>query len=144
MRFSIQLDGSGCYSSKRIGTYVSVQNSGFAATGPFSVTFDGSLMLRVAGGLQAGQSTLLWFDSYPIQASATADSGNEVTESDENNNTLTQLLPIPTPPLTCKTATPGPTQPPTVTLIPTIKITPGLILPRVSLPLVLADLVVKR
>jgi glucose/arabinose dehydrogenase len=156
MQISIQFDGNGCYTSTLYGTYVTVQNAGLGNAGPFSVTLNGAPM-RVGGGLNAGQSTRLWFPAeYPI-ASAVADSDNEVTESNETNNTRTEMLPIPTLPPPCSTATPtrtpSPTRTPTrtPTLRPgqptatatrtptrTVTVPPGTIVPRVSLPLVLA------
>ena len=146
MYTSIQFEPNGCYTSTTLGTYVTLQNSGVANTGPFSVTLN-DLTLRVSNGLQAGQNTTLWFDRYYFETSATADSGNEVTESDETNNTLTQMLPIPTLPLPCTTVTAThtptptstrtPTRTPTLSPTPTIK--PGPISPRVALPLVYAN-----
>jgi hypothetical protein len=130
MRISIQFDANNCYTSTNLGTYVTVQNIGQANAGAFTVTLNNSLSLRVAAGLTASNSVTLWFPTQAFSTTATADSGNEIAESNELNNTLAQILPIPTLPPPCKTATP--------TRTPTVTTTPGPVSPRAHLPLVLA------
>ena len=109
-----------------LGLRVTVTNSGGAAAGTFSVTANGGSPQTVSG-LAAGASTSLWFPSYVSGGpnSATADSAGQVAESNESNNTLSQMLPIPTPPF-CPTATPtgGPTATPTRTPTRTPTATP--------------------
>ncbi|GAB4109141.1 MAG: hypothetical protein OHK0022_61570 [Roseiflexaceae bacterium] len=104
-----------------LGLRVTVANNGGAAAGSFSVTANGAS--QTVTGLAAGASTSLWFAGYVSGSpnTATADSGNQVAESNENNNTLSQLLPIPTAPF-CPTATP--TRTPTATATPTRTPTP--------------------
>jgi subtilase family serine protease len=84
------------------------QNIGSADAGPFVVEVN-SAQQTVASGLHAGQTDTLWFPEcvYPGENTAFVDAAFQVTESNENNNQLSQLLPIPTLPPTCTpTSTP--------------------------------------
>ncbi len=100
-----------------MGLNVTIANTGNAAAGPFSVTANGGPSTTVAG-LAAGASISVWLPSYLSGApnTATVDSANQVVESNEGNNTLSQMVAIPTPPY-CPTATPTvtPTHTPTPT-----------------------------
>ncbi|HEU4326732.1 MAG TPA: glycoside hydrolase family 3 N-terminal domain-containing protein [Roseiflexaceae bacterium] len=132
-RMAISSQTGGCPAAP-LGLRVTVANTGGAAAGSFSVTANGAS--QTVAGLAAGASTSLWFPSYVSGGpnSATVDSGGQVAESNESNNTLSQMLPIPTPPF-CPTATPtrtptatptsGPTITPTRTPTPTATPTPG-------------------
>ena len=99
-----------------------------ANAGAFAVDVNGGHQAAVSSGLAAGATTSVWIGHYlPGQNTATVDAGLEVAESNENNNSLTQQLPIPTLPPTCTpTATHTPTVTPTPTITPTeTPITPG-------------------
>jgi len=95
---------------------VIVTNTGAAAAGPFAVTANGS-QTQTVNGLAAGANLALWFSNFTTigNNTATADSNNQVAESNESNNTLSRWLPIPTP-LSCPTVAPGT---PTATPVPT-------------------------
>ncbi|MCI0850069.1 MAG: dockerin type I repeat-containing protein, partial [Chloroflexi bacterium] len=70
----------------------------------------------VGAGLGSGMKASLWFSGFLSgENSATVDATNQVMELDETNNTLTQLVPVPTLPPTC---TPPPTFTPTPTPTP--------------------------
>jgi len=105
----------GCYEpGAPLGVRVTVQNAGSADAGPFAVEANGAQQM-VAQGLRAGQSLALWFNgyAYPGDNRAVADPTLLVEESNEQNNVLSQQLPMPTPPPVCSpavTATVAPTQ----------------------------------
>jgi hypothetical protein len=115
LRISDNASG-GCISGPSpLGLLVTVANTGASAAGSFAVTANGSPAQTVSG-LAAGASTTLWFAGYQSSGpnTATVDSANQVAESNETNNTLSQQVPVPTPRPTC-TAT---TAPPTATSSP--------------------------
>ena len=126
MSISFLLGANGCYSETTLGTYVNFRNGGDAHAGAFTVTLNG-ISQRVPSGLNIGESGQLWFNSGQTNATAEIDAGHEIAESNEANNTLSQMLPIPTQPLPCKTAT------------PTFTPTPGPITRRAYLPVVLKE-----
>lgn len=70
-------------------TTVTVKNQGTDAAGPFNVTLTGEGTVRFTDGLAAGASEMRGIPSPNCFAPhhAVADSGNEVVESDETNNT---------------------------------------------------------
>ena len=113
--------GSDCnWRGKQIGTRVWVKNIGGGDAGPFVVELvlgTNSWQKTVSSGLAAGQTTAVWFpeDAYGTgyPTTATADATLLVTESNEENNTLSEYVPVPTPPVTC-TPTPTPTPRPGV------------------------------
>ena len=130
---AIGLEQAGCLppGGAPLGVRVTVRNQGAAAAGSFAVDVNGARK-TVSGGLAAGASTSLWFSGYTNPSSATVDSTFLVAESNESNNQLTQMLPVPTPPPSCTatpTATGGPTSTPTLTatatpIVPTRTPTP--------------------
>lgn len=93
----------------QLGIRVYLKNNGTGNAGAFVVDVNGAQQ-TVSGGLAAGQTTSLWFagyKSFPTPNNAYVDFTNLVVESNESNNSLSQLLPIPTPPPNC-TPTPTP------------------------------------
>ena len=93
----------------RYGISVLVENIGLARTGPFIVDLNNTQQ-QVDDGLAAGQHIQLHFTgtSPSGRYEAAADSTNQIVEREENNNTLTFLVPTPTSLLLC-TSTPTPT-----------------------------------
>lgn len=89
---------------------VVVENIGSVNATAFVVDMN-STRKEVKQGLEAGQQITLHFAGTTPSGryDATADSMNQVVESDEDNNTLSFLAPTPTPPLLC---TPTPTSTP--------------------------------
>ena len=121
-RMAIASRTTGCPQGP-LGLRVTVTNLGTAGAGPFTVTAN-SNPPQTLPGLGPGASVTLWFSAFVTFSpnTATADAANQVAESNESNNTLSQILPIPTP-LYCPTVTPGtpsPTYTPTPTRTPTI------------------------
>ena len=100
---------------------VVVANIGaFPANGTFSVSVSGSLAQTV-NGLAAGQSVTLTFSAG--SNTATVDSTNVITETNETNNSLSGNFGVPTQAHTCTPTGPTftPTRTPTIgTLTPTI------------------------
>ncbi|MEE8163357.1 MAG: zinc-ribbon domain-containing protein, partial [Anaerolineae bacterium] len=120
----IQLEtGDDCdYTSTALGVRVWVENIGGGDAFPFVVDVNGSQQ-DISSGLEASQVISTWLaDAYTWAAEYTAfvDATFLVEESNEDNNQLTQFLPIPTLPPTCTpTATPMPAAIPSSTLVPT-------------------------
>ena len=100
----IEMEAIGvCYEpGAPLGIRVEVENIGAADAGPFNVEANGVQRL-VPEGLPAGQMIPLWFEGYryPDANSVLIDATALVQESDEGNNSLSQPLPIPTPPPVC-------------------------------------------
>jgi hypothetical protein len=97
---------------------VVVSNIGSGNAGAFVVAF--GAQTQSVSGLGAGQQVTLSFSALSV-GTATADSTNLVAESNENNNSLSAQLPVPTQAFTC-TPTRGPSLTPTRT--PTLTNTP--------------------
>ena len=96
-----------------------MRNSGAANAGAFVVRLNGSD--QSVASLAAGQQTEVWFPSYTVNSTATVDPNNQVTESNESNNSLTTSLPVPTLPLCPATVVPTTPVPP----IPTTPVPPA-------------------
>jgi glucose/arabinose dehydrogenase len=104
---------------------LTVQNIGTAASGPFVVDVNG-VQQTVSGGLAAGQTLQMSFPGVAGTNVATVDATNLVAESDETNNTRSQVSPTMTPPPVCTPTPPPPQSPtPTSTATPTRTPTPG-------------------
>mgnify|MGYP001472130099 CR=1 FL=1 len=100
--------GSDCgYTSTQLGVQAVIANVGSSGAGPFQVAVNGT-PVGVPGGLPAGQTTAVWAGGYawPDTNTGLADSEDQVLESNEGNNLLSQMLSVPTLPPTC---TPVPT-----------------------------------
>jgi hypothetical protein len=109
MGITLETGGDCNYTSTQLGVRVWFQNIGSADAGPFVVEVNGAQQ-TVTSGLHTGQTDTLWFPEYvyPGENTAFVDASFQLTESNENNNQLSQFLPIPTLPPTC-TPTPTPT-----------------------------------
>jgi len=107
MGITLETGGDCNYTSTQLGVRVWFQNIGRADAGPFVVEVNGAQQ-TVTSGLHTGQTDTLWFPEYvyPGENTASVDASFQVTESNEDNNQLSQVLPIPTLPPTC---TPAPT-----------------------------------
>ena len=123
---SIRIDletGDACnYTSTQLGVRVSIENDGGGDAGSFVVDANGAQQ-TIPSGLAAGQTAWLWFPGYVLSGEnrVTVDATNQVQESSEANNTLSQMVPIPTLPPTC---TPPASDVPTDTPTPTPSSTP--------------------
>jgi len=102
----IELQNTACLlPGAPLGVRVFVTNSGQAAAGNFVVTVNG--VTQTVNGLAAGQTTGIFFTGLGNPVTASVDSTGTVTESNENNNSRSEMVPEPTAPLSC-TVTPTP------------------------------------
>lgn len=97
-----------------VGLRVSVTNSGQAAAGSFVVKFNDAQ--QTVNGLAVGETKTVFFSGYSNQTGAaitvTVDPNGAVAESNEQNNSRTEQVAVPTQPLPC---TSTPTTTPTAT-----------------------------
>jgi hypothetical protein len=105
-----------CGDPTTLGLTVGMANSGGAPAGPFVVTANGTPWAHDDMAAQA--STEFWLPGYRAGAEqeAALDSGNQVDELNESNNTRRVMVPVPTLP-PCPTT--SPTQPPPASTTPT-------------------------
>jgi hypothetical protein len=122
VKIELQTGGACDYTSTQLGLTVAIQNAGGADAGPFVVDVNGCPQ-SVDSGLVSGQAVSLWFGDCGYQGEQTVvvDATFRVKESDEDNNTFSGRVPIPTLPPTC---TPPP-EPPTGTPPPPSTFTPS-------------------
>jgi hypothetical protein len=113
-RAGIELETGGpCFDGPaELGVRVWIENAGAVDAGPFIVEVNG-LQVPVPGGLAAGKGTSLWVAGYVAggENTASVDVASQVPESNEENNSLSTMLPIPTLPPPC-TPSPDATSPP--------------------------------
>lgn len=103
----IELQVISCLSpGNPLGVRVFFDNIGQAAAGSFVVNVNG--VTQTVSGLPANAGQALFFPGAGNPVTVTLDSTNQVTESNETNNTFSEMVPVPTPPLPC-TPTPTPT-----------------------------------
>ena len=98
--------GNSCdYASTTLGIMVWVENVGNADADPFVVEANG-IRQMVAEGLEAGQTITIWFAGYVPDGEniILVDAASQVEEIREDNNALSQRLPVPTLPPTCTPA----------------------------------------
>ncbi|MFN8461424.1 MAG: NBR1-Ig-like domain-containing protein [Anaerolineales bacterium] len=125
---SVSFPNPNCFNpGESLGLRVNVVNSGQAPAGSFAVQ-SGSAQQTV-NGLAVGESKSIFFTSFANPATAVVDPGGAVAESNEQNNSRTETLPTPTPPLPCGgtptfTSTPGSASSPTFTATPAFTPTP--------------------
>jgi hypothetical protein len=95
--------GDSCdYASTALGIGVWIENLGNTDADPFVVEANGIQQI-VIDGLEAGQTTTLWFAGYvPDRENVVLiDATSQIPESREDNNEFSQRLPVPTLPPTC-------------------------------------------
>jgi hypothetical protein len=95
---------------------IGITNQGQAAATNFMVEVNGAQL--PVNGLGIGETIALFFPSVQNPVTASVDPTFMVAESNETNNSRTEMLPVPTPPLPCTgtpTFTPSPTPTPTAT-----------------------------
>ena len=112
MVIELETGGACNYTSTQLGVRVWIENIDDGDAQPFVVDVNESQQ-SISSGLSAGQITSAWLAGayiWPGENTAFADATFLVEESNENNNQLTQFLPIPTLPPTCTPiSTPTPT-----------------------------------
>ena len=119
--------GSSCnYASTQFGVRVTVHNIGDGDAGLFAVEVNGAQQ-TVTTGIAKGASQTLWFPGYVMSGNnvVTIDEAQQVIESNEDNNTLSQMVSMPALPPTCTPIAPPPgTQTATATGTPMATRTP--------------------
>jgi hypothetical protein len=111
--------GSDCdYRTTQLGVALVVENKGSGDAGSFVVEANG-FRQTVETGLAAGDTVSFWFEGYSRDGEnrIVVDAASEVEESDEDNNLVSQRLPIPTLPLPCTPPPATPSNPPTPTVV---------------------------
>jgi photosystem II stability/assembly factor-like uncharacterized protein/uncharacterized protein YgiM (DUF1202 family) len=100
----IELQNTSCLMpGDLMGTRVSVQNNGQAAAGSFVLRVNN--IDQTISGLGIGETTTLFFPTTLNPVTAIADATGTVLESNENNNIRSEMVPVPTPPMPCASAT---------------------------------------
>ena len=108
----IELQNPSCLAPGDImGVRVTIVNNGQAAAGSFIAKVNN--VDQTINGLGIGETTEVFFPDSSNPVSVIVDLMNTVVESAEQNNSRTEMLPIPTPPLPCNTQTPLPGPSPT-------------------------------
>ncbi len=125
LAIELQTGGACNFTSTTLGMSVIVANIGHAPAGGFVVQVSGIAQQdpaqQTVAGLAQGQQTRLWFrggNGPGTPTTAVVDPLDQVHESNESNNQVTEFVPIPTLPPTC-TPTPAPITSPTATRTPT-------------------------
>jgi hypothetical protein len=124
--------GDACdYGVPTLGVWVVIENAGTVDSPSFVVQVNEGQQ-TVSLGLPSGQMTSLWFEGYAQSGENVVllDADAQIEESDETNNSLSQMVPIPTLPPTC-TPPPGGRPTETPTEIPT---EPPLLTPMATAP----------
>ena len=97
---NIQLQNPGCLMpGDPLGIRIGITNNGQAAAGSFVVRVNN--VDQTVNGLGIGETTVLFFAGSANPVNAVVDATGLVAESDENNNTRSEMVPVPTPPLPC-------------------------------------------
>ena len=108
-QMKIELQNTSCLiPGDPLGVRLSITNNGQTAAGSFVVTVND--LQQTLNGLGSGETISLFFPTTNNPVTATVDLANTVTESDETNNTRSEIVPVPTPPLACATDTPAVSQ----------------------------------
>ncbi len=117
---TVSFPNPSCFNpGESLGLRVGVTNSGQASAGSFVVQAGSSQ--QTVNGLAVGETKSVFFTNFVNPATVVVDPGSAVAESNEQNNSRTENLPTPTPPLPCGGT---PTFTPTLTLTPTLTVTP--------------------
>jgi photosystem II stability/assembly factor-like uncharacterized protein len=100
VQMNIELQNTSCLMpGDPMGVRVWIKNNGQAAAGSFAVNVNGAE--QTLNGLGIGETTAVFFSSYSNPVTAIVDSTTLIAESDENNNSRSEMVPVPTPPLPC-------------------------------------------
>ncbi|RPJ19384.1 MAG: hypothetical protein EHM33_30355 [Chloroflexi bacterium] len=100
IQMNIELQNTSCLApGDPMGVRVWVKNNGEAVAGSFVVRVNG--MEQTVNGLGIGETIPVFFPSYSNPVTAVLDATNLIPESDENNNSRSEMVPVPTPPLPC-------------------------------------------
>ena len=100
----IELQNTSCLMpGDPMGVRLWITNNGQAAAGTFAVNVNG--VEQTVNGLAVGETRDIFFPSYSNPVTAAVDATNLIAEGDENNNSRSEMVPVPTPPLPCVSPT---------------------------------------
>ncbi|HKI52613.1 MAG TPA: NBR1-Ig-like domain-containing protein, partial [Anaerolineales bacterium] len=103
-QMKIELENTSCLESGASnGTRVWIANNGQGAAGNFVVKVGDAQ--QTVDGLAAGESKSIFFPGYSNPVSVVIDPDGLITESNEDNNSRSEMVPVPTPPLPCSQTT---------------------------------------
>jgi photosystem II stability/assembly factor-like uncharacterized protein len=98
----IELQNTSCLQpGDPMGVRIWVKNNGQAAAGSFVVRVNN--VDQTVNALGVGETTALFFTGYTNPVTAVVDATNVIQEGNENDNTRSEMVPVPTPPLPCIT-----------------------------------------
>jgi hypothetical protein len=104
VQMQIALQNSGCFTpGDPMGVRAWIKNNGQAAAGSFVIRVNDAE--QTVNGLGIGETAAVFFPGYSNPVTAVLDPAGSVPESDETNNSRSEMLPVPTPPLPCITPT---------------------------------------
>ena len=104
VQMQIELQNTGCFTpGDPMGVRAWIKNNGQAAAGGFAIRVND--VEQTVNGLGMGETTAVFFPGYSNPVTAISDPAGSITESDETNNSRSEMLPVPTPPLPCVTPT---------------------------------------
>ncbi|HKJ37326.1 MAG TPA: NBR1-Ig-like domain-containing protein, partial [Anaerolineales bacterium] len=108
-QMKIELQNTSCLApDDAVGTRIWVTNNGDGSAPSFDVMVGD--VKQTVNGLAAGESKEVFFTGYSNPVSVVVDPDGLISESNEENNSRSEMLPVPTPPLPCSaTSTPIPT-----------------------------------
>lgn len=99
----IELQNTSCFNpGDTMGVRVWVKNNGNSISPQFVVRVNG-VDQTTNSFLGIGETTILFFPGYMNPVTAVVDPAGVIQESNENNNTRSEMVPVPTPPLPCVT-----------------------------------------
>jgi hypothetical protein len=108
VRIELETGGACSPPNTQLGIRVDILNTGTGAAGPFVVQINNQQTV-VPNGLAPGQFTTLWLPGFTTGPNTVIlDPAGQIVESNRDNNTFSQPLPVPTLPPPCP-ATPGAT-----------------------------------
>lgn len=96
----IELQNTSCLmQGDAMGVRITVKNNGQAAAGSFVVRVNN--VDQTVTGLDTGASATLFYPGYVNPVAALVDATNTVLENNEANNSRSEMVPVPTPPIPC-------------------------------------------
>ncbi|GEM_PF-248123 len=107
LNMRIELMNTSCLSpGDSLGVRIWVTNNGQANAGDFLVTVNNAQ--QPVNGLAVGEIKALFFPGYTNPVLAMVDSTSAIAESNEANNSRSEMVAVPTAPLPCANPTPTP------------------------------------
>jgi photosystem II stability/assembly factor-like uncharacterized protein len=100
VQIHIELQNPSCFTpGDTMGVRLWIKNNGQAAADSFVVMVNN--LEQTVSGLGVGETKDVFFAGYSNPVNAVVDPMNLIAESDESNNSRSEMVPVPTPPLPC-------------------------------------------